>query len=63
MSRDEIAAVLARIARENAINCTGPGEVGCRGRKGWHSWADHHEHVAEAQAAALDRAQRIGGGQ
>lgn len=48
-----LAEVLARIDRENAVNCTGIGEVGCKGREGWHSWSAHRAHVAEAQVAAV----------
>lgn len=50
---DRLVETLVRVERENAINCTGPGEVGCKGRSGWHSWSEHRQHVAEAQAAAL----------
>jgi len=45
--------ILVRIEAQNRINCTGLGEVGCDGRNEWHSWADHRQHVAEAQVAAL----------
>lgn len=48
-----LAEVLAEVGRENAINCTGPGEVGCKGRKGWHSWSEHRAHIAESQVAAI----------
>lgn len=44
---------LMRVERENAIDCTGLGEVGCHGRQGWHSWSEHRLHVAAAQVAAL----------
>lgn len=47
------ARLLTRIERENAINCTGLGEVGCNGRQDWHSWSEHRLHVAAAQVAAL----------
>lgn len=53
---DRAREVLARVAWENAINCTGPGEVGCRGRKGWHSWTEHYAHVAAEQVKALTEA-------
>jgi len=45
--------ILVRVERENGINCTGLGEVGCHGRTGWHSWSDHRLHVAASQVAAL----------
>jgi len=55
MSEQVEAAIktLMRIERENAINCTGLGEVGCNGRNEWHSWSDHRMHVAASQVAAL----------
>ena len=46
---------LIRVDNDNRINCTGPGEVGCVGYLGWHSWSDHRRHVAEAQLAELKR--------
>jgi len=51
--------VLVRVERENAINCTGLGEVGCNGRAGWHSWSAHRLHVAAAQVTALIEASVI----
>lgn len=53
LGSDEVRAALMKVARDNAINCTGPGEVGCNGRMGWHSWTSHREHVAAAEADAL----------
>lgn len=52
----QIIETLVQVERENAINCTGLGEVGCNGRQGWHSWSEHRTHVAEAQAHALAEA-------
>lgn len=53
MSDDALIETLTRVERENAINCTGLGEVGCEGRSGWHSWSEHRRHVAESQVVAL----------
>ena len=53
MDAEEIARVLGQVARDNEINCTGPGEVGCKGRRGWHSWSEHRAHVAQSQAELL----------
>jgi hypothetical protein len=46
---------LAEVLREHRIECTGPGEVTCRGCRGagWMSWHAYHQHVAEAQKAWL----------
>ena len=48
-----VIEVLVSIERKNAINCTGLGEVGCEGRKEWHSRFEHRLHVAQEQVAAL----------
>ena len=53
MDAEEIARVLGQVARDNEINCTGPGEVGCKGRTGWHSWTERRAHVAQSQAELL----------
>lgn len=54
MENDELMIeTLIKVERENAINCTGLGEVGCAGREGWHSWSEHRRHVAESQWAEL----------
>jgi hypothetical protein len=53
LGSDEAREALIKIQRTNAINCTGPGEVGCNGQHGWHTWTEHREHVAEAQVDAL----------
>ena len=49
--REEIIAV----HREHAIECTGVGEVSCRGCReaGWMSWATYREHLADAVLAIL----------
>lgn len=51
---DKRVAVVQRVMQQQRINCTGPGEVGCYARKGWHSWYDHELHIAEAIVEALD---------
>ena len=53
MTSERVVEVLARVAAENEINCTGLGEVGCRGLAGWHTWHEHRRHIAELQAEAL----------
>ena len=53
MSNLSPVAVLMDVEHKNRINCTGPGEVGCAGRIGWHSWVEHRRHVAADQVAAL----------
>lgn len=39
---------LTSLLGEHTIECTGPGEVTCRGcrDRGWMSWAAYHVHVA-----------------
>lgn len=48
--RDTIIGVLA----EHTIECTGVGEVSCRGCRetGWMSWTAYREHIADAIIAA-----------
>ena len=58
---ERVVEALMRTEFNNAVTCTGPGEVGCRGRQGWHSWTDHRRHVAEAQLAELLRLNLING--
>lgn len=47
--RDDIKAKALNVLAEHTIECTGLGEVSCRGcrESGWMSWSTYREHVAE----------------
>ncbi len=53
VDRSALINAAARVQNANRINCTGPGEVGCGGVEGWHSWGDHYMHVSEAMLDAV----------
>lgn len=50
-----VETLLAEVLAEHAIECTGRGEVTCRGcrNQGWMSWHTYRAHVAAEQAAVL----------
>lgn len=45
---------LTEILAEHGIECTGPGEVTCRGcrDRGWMSWSTYYAHLAEVIEAS-----------
>jgi hypothetical protein len=47
--------LIAETLRAHPVECTGPGEVTCRGcrDKGWMSWRDFYAHQAQAVTEAL----------
>lgn len=51
IDREAVDAVL----KEHTIECTGPGEVTCRGCRhaGWMSWTVYRSHVTDAVLAVL----------
>jgi hypothetical protein len=50
--------VIADVQRDHTIECTGIGEVTCRGCRGlgWMSWTAYRTHVAAAVLAACQGA-------
>ena len=52
---DELTANVVAVLNEHRIECTGPGEVTCRGcrERGWMGWYDFHRHLAERIVTAL----------
>lgn len=51
----------AKAMLDARINCTGPGEVGCKAVRGWHSWREHERHVSAAVLSAADDWDRANG--
>lgn len=50
-----MTAWLTDLLTEHRIECTGPGEVTCRGcrEKRWMSWHTYYAHLADAIATEL----------
>lgn len=62
---EHVAAMLTALVSQEAleevllthnIECTGPGEVTCRGcrDRGWMSWVAYRRHIADAVLALLN---------
>lgn len=58
----EVVEGLARVLAAHNIECTGIGEVTCRGCRdlSWMTWADYRTHVATALLASPEFAAVLG---
>lgn len=46
--REQVRDAALQVLQQHGIECTGVGEVSCRGclDRGWMSWMDYREHLA-----------------
>lgn len=60
LDREAVADVL----REHTSECTGLGEVSCRGcrERGWMSWSEYRGHIADLIIALVHTPSTVGPG-